>query len=109
MLQQRPDWRVCAEAASGQDALEKVRQSIPDLILLDFLMPGMDGLQATRELAKLVPNVPILMFSMHLSQQLIEAAQSAGIRGAVSKSDAGKVVEGVEALLRHEVFFASCA
>jgi DNA-binding NarL/FixJ family response regulator len=109
MLQERENWQVCGEAANGQDALEKVKQSAPDLILLDFLMPGMDGLQAARELSKVAPNVPILMFSMHLSRQLIEAAQSAGIRGAVPKSDARKVVEGVEALLRHEPYFGECA
>jgi DNA-binding NarL/FixJ family response regulator len=109
MLQERENWQVCGEAANGEDALAKVKESAPDLILLDFLMPGMDGLQAARELSKLVPDVPILMFSMHLSQQLIEAAQSAGIRGAVPKSDARRVVAGVEALLRNEAFFGECA
>lgn len=109
MLERHAGWQVCGEAASGPDALEKVKQSTPDLIVLDFLMPGMDGLQAARELGKVVPHVPILMFSMHLSRQLVEAAQTVGIRGAVAKSDARRVVEGVEALLRHEVFFAGTA
>ena len=105
MLQQHAGWKVCGEAADGRDALKKVTQSAPDLIVLDFLMPGMDGLQAARELGKLVPDVPILMFTMHLSHQLVEEARNAGVRGAVPKSDAGRLVEGVEAVLRNEPYF----
>jgi DNA-binding NarL/FixJ family response regulator len=67
----------------------------------------MDGMQAAREIGKLVPHVPILMFTMHLSRQLVEEARNVGIRGAVAKSDVRHVIEGVEALLRHESFFYS--
>jgi len=105
MLQQHSAWEVCGEAANGRDALEKVQLMKPDLIVLDFLMPGMDGLQTAREIGKLVPAVPILMFTMHLSQQLVEEARNVGIRGAVAKSDAGRIIEGVEALLRNEAYF----
>jgi DNA-binding NarL/FixJ family response regulator len=105
-LQQHADWKVCGEAANGREALEKVQNLGPDLIVLDFLMPGMDGLQAARELGKLAPHVPILMFSMHLSRQLIDEARNAGVRGAVSKSDARRLVEGAEAVLRNEPYFA---
>jgi DNA-binding NarL/FixJ family response regulator len=107
MLQQHGGWRICGEAVDGPDALEKVRSNRPDLIVLDFLMPGMDGLQAARELGRLVPNVPILLFSMHLSRQLIEEARHVGVRGAVPKSDPRQLVEGLEALLRNEPYFAS--
>lgn len=106
MLQQHSSWEVCGEAANGPDALEKVQLMKPDLIVLDFLMPGMDGLQTAREIGKLVPTIPILMFTMHLSRQLVEEARNVGIRGAVAKSDAGKIIEGVEALLRDEAYFA---
>lgn len=105
MLQQHAQWKVCGEAANGREALDKVQTLRPDLIVLDFLMPGMDGLQAARELRKLVPHVPILLFTMHLSRQLIEQARNAGVRGAVSKSDASRLVEGVEAVLRNEPYF----
>jgi DNA-binding NarL/FixJ family response regulator len=106
MLQQHAQWKVCGEAANGREALDKVQMLGPDLIVLDFLMPGMDGLQAARELGKLVPHVPILMFTMHLSRQLIDQARNVGVRGAVSKSDARRLVEGVEAVLRNEPYFA---
>jgi DNA-binding NarL/FixJ family response regulator len=107
LLGRHPGWEVCGEAANGSDAVHEVRGLNPDLIVLDFLMPGMDGLQTAREFAKLVPHVPILMFTMHLSRQLIDEARNAGIRGAVAKSDAGRIVEGVEALLRNEPYFAT--
>ncbi len=106
MLQQHSQWAVCGEAANGRDALEKVQLMQPDIIVLDFLMPGMDGLQTAREIGKLLPSIPILMFTMHLSQQLVEEARNVGIRGAVPKSDAGRIIEGVEALLRNEAYFS---
>jgi len=105
LLQQHPDWRVCGEAVNGRDAIDKARELNPDVIVLDFLMPGMDGLQAAREIGKVVPSIPILMFTMHMSRQLVHEAQKAGIQGAVAKSDVTRVVEGLEALLRHEQFF----
>jgi len=105
LLEHHPDWSVCAEAANGKEAVSKVKELAPDLIVLDFMMPVMNGLQAARAISSLVPGVPILMFSMHMSRQLLEEAQSAGARGAVLKTDTRNVVEGVEALLRHESYF----
>ena len=107
LLQQHPDWRVCGEAANGQDAITQASELTPDVIVLDFLMPGMNGMQAAREIGKLIPDVPILMFTTHLSRQLVEEARNVGIRGAVAKSDARYVIDGLEALLRNESFFYS--
>ncbi|PYX02575.1 MAG: hypothetical protein DMG85_21275 [Acidobacteria bacterium] len=107
LLHQHPHWQVCGEAANGQDAITRARDLAPDVIVLDFLMPGMNGMQAAREIGKLIPEVPILMFTTHLSHQLVEEARNVGIRGAVAKSDARYVIDGLEALLRHESFFYS--
>ena len=107
LLQQHPDWQVCGEAANGQDAITRARDLSPDIIVLDFLMPGMNGMQAAREIGKVIPDVPILMFTTYLSQQLVEEARNVGIRGAVAKSDARYVIDGLEALLRNESFFYS--
>jgi DNA-binding NarL/FixJ family response regulator len=105
LLQQHPYWEICGEAVDGPDAVEKAQTLRPDLIVLDFMMPGMNGLQAAREIGKLIPGVPILMFSMHVSRQFVEEARDAGCRGAVAKSDVGHVIEGVEALLHNEAYF----
>jgi len=107
LLQQHPHWEVCGEAANGQDAITRARELSPDIIVLDFLMPGMNGMQAAREIGRLIPDVPILMFTTYLSRQLVEEARNVGIRGAVAKSDARYVIDGLEALLRNESFFYS--
>jgi DNA-binding NarL/FixJ family response regulator len=107
LLQQHPGWEICGEAVDGRDAVLKAQLLTPDLIVLDFLMPEVDGLQAARQIGQLVPGVPILMFSMHLSKQLMEEAKNVGVRGAVAKTDTRHLIEGVEALLRHESFFES--
>jgi DNA-binding NarL/FixJ family response regulator len=107
LLQQHPDWRVCGEAANGQDAITRATELNPDVIVLDFLMPGMNGMQAAHEIGKVIPDVPILMFTTYLSRQLVEEARNVGIRGAVAKSDARYVIDGLEALLRNESFFYS--
>ena len=107
LLQQHPDWEVCGEAANGWDAVKKTQELSPDLIVLDFLMPGMDGLEAARRITRLVPDVPIMMFTMHMSRQLVEQARSVGVLGALCKSDVRHVVEGLEAVLRHEAYFGA--
>lgn len=106
LLQQHPGWDVCGEAANGQDAIDQVRNDNPDIVVLDFLMPGMNGLRAAREIQLVAPQLPILMFTMHLSKELVNEARQAGVSGAVAKSEPRQLVAGVEALLRHERFFA---
>ena len=107
LLGRHPDWEICGEAVDGRDAVNKARELNPDVIVLDFAMPEMNGLQSAWEIARLSPSTPILLFCMFLSNQLVEVAQkNAGIRGAVSKADVIRdLVQGVEALLRRETFF----
>ncbi|HYL16849.1 MAG TPA: response regulator transcription factor [Terriglobales bacterium] len=107
LLEQNPEWQICGEAADGQDAISKVRQLAPDLVILDFLMPGMNGLDVAREISKVAPQTPMLMCTLYLSHQLTEIARSAGLRGAVPKDGVELLSRGVEALLRNETFFAA--
>lgn len=107
LIEQDPEWRVCGEAVDGKDAVHKARQLTPDLIVLDFLMPGMNGLEAAREISKAVPDVPILMCTMYVSRQLTEVAKRSGLQGTVPKSGVHQLAQGVRALLRHETFFST--
>jgi len=108
LLEMHPDWEVCGEAVDGRDAIDKTRELGPDLILLDFAMPIMNGLQSAQEINKSFPRTPMLLFTMFLSSQLVNEARNSGIRGAVNKADAVRdLVPGIEALLRHETFFPS--
>lgn len=91
----------------GADAVEKAQQLAPDLILMDFSMPQMDGVQAAREIAKSGTDIPILLFTLNLSPQLVRMARNAGLRGAISKSEISKLPFAIKALQRGETFFYS--
>jgi DNA-binding NarL/FixJ family response regulator len=105
LLEQQDSWRVCSEATNGREAIERAQQTAPDVIVLDFQMPEMNGLDAAREIRRRSPDVPILMLTLHMSRQLADQAKRAGIRGACDKGDIGCVVEGVDALLHHGTYY----
>jgi two-component system invasion response regulator UvrY len=105
ILEQQVSWRVCGEARTGAEALRKVLESPPDLIVLDYQMPDLNGVDVARQICELFPKIPILMVTLHLSKQLSEAARMAGVRGACAKQDIGSVVEAVEVLLRDQTYF----
>lgn len=107
VIEQNPDWQICGEAIDGKDAIQKAQQLSPDLVVLDFLMPGTNGLEAAREINRTAPNLPILMCTMYLSHQLTEILKSAGCRGAVAKGGTDQLARGMQALLRRETFFDS--
>ena len=105
ILEQQSSWQVCGEARTGAEALRKVLESPPDLIVLDYQMPDLNGVDIAKQISELFPKIPILMVTIHLSKQLAEAARLAGVRGACAKQDIGSVVEAVEMLLRDQTYF----
>lgn len=109
LLEQVSGWRVCGEATDGRDVVQRAMDMKPDLIVLDFQMPGMNGLQAACEIAKIAHDIPLLLCSAHLTGVLVAEARRAGIHGAVSKSNSTEILNGVRALLRHDTFFCGTA
>jgi len=105
LLEQQSTWQVSDEARTGGEALQRVKNNPPDMILLDFQMPDLNGLDVAREINKLFPEIPILMVTIHLSKQLSDEARRVGIRGACAKSDVGSIVEAVDALLHAGTYF----
>ena len=81
------DWHVCGEAENGKVAVEKVKDLQPDVVVLDFQMPIMNGLEAARKIALIAPNTAMVMLTMHNSHQLWKDAHAAGITEVLSKSD----------------------
>jgi DNA-binding NarL/FixJ family response regulator len=105
ILEQQETWRVCGEARNGVEALHKVSESPPDLIVLDYQMPDLNGVDVAKQISAMFPSIPILMVTLHLSRQLAEVAREAGVRGACAKQDIGAVVEAVDLLLRDRTYF----
>jgi two-component system chemotaxis response regulator CheY len=104
-LEQHNGWRVCDEARNGREVVDRFQKIRPDLIVLDFHMPYMNGLDAARIITEHSPDIPILMVTLYLSKQLSDEARRVGVRGACAKTDIGSVVDGVGALLRDETYF----
>ena len=96
----KTDWIVCGEAENGYAAIELARTSKPDVVLLDYAMPVMNGLEAARELSVQSPECVLLMYTMFAAPQLIELASAAGIRAVFSKevNGIGAVIEAIEAI-----------
>jgi DNA-binding NarL/FixJ family response regulator len=105
VIEEHPGW-VCAEARNGRDAISKIQQRAPDIVILSLCMCPMDGLQAARTISKLLPDLPVLLCtSTAIPLSLVCMAQRCGIKGTVSKYDSRQIVSGIDALLRHETFF----
>ena len=108
LLEKQPGWQVCGEASNGIEAIEGVERYAPDIVVMDLAMPIMNGLQAAPEIVKTHPKLPMLLISVQeVSKQLAWEARNAGYRGAVTKSGGDEVLKGIEALLRHDLFFYS--
>lgn len=105
LLEQHSDWEVCAEAVDGVDAVSKAQQCRPDIIILDFFMPGMTGVEAARVLGRVLPSVPILIVTLYVTAELVKQAKAAGIKGAAPKSDILQIFNGVDALVNKKTFF----
>jgi DNA-binding NarL/FixJ family response regulator len=101
-------FEICAEAATGLDAVQKARESKPDVAVIDVSMPGLNGLEATRMIVKDVPKAEVLILTMHESEQLIEGVLNAGARGYLLKTDVARDLPlAIESLYKQRPFFSS--
>jgi len=103
LFSREPDFEVCAEADNGRNAIQVAQESHPNLILLDLAMPVMNGLDAARALKRLMPEVPIVMFSAYSDSFIEKEAHSAGISALVSKFEDMSVLVGIARNLVHEI------
>jgi two-component system invasion response regulator UvrY len=87
-------FNVVAQARSGEDALEKVKDSRPDVVVMDYSMPDMDGLEATRQIRAAIPKQSVILYTAYVDDALKKAASDAGAALVVGK------VEGLETLER---------
>jgi DNA-binding NarL/FixJ family response regulator len=99
-IETQTDLEICGEAVDGSDAIEKAKQLQPDLILLDLAMPNMNGAEAAPIIKRLLPKVPIVLFTLYKEQIGTALFSKLGIDAVFSKPDGGwKLVECVRGLL----------
>ncbi|NGY64533.1 response regulator transcription factor [Lentzea sp. NEAU-D13] len=105
ILDNEPDLTVVAEAGDGTEAINLARSEQPDLAILDIAMPRLTGLQAARELSRLLPDLRILILTMYDNEQYFFEALKSGASGYVLKSVADRdLVEACRAAMRGEPF-----
>jgi DNA-binding NarL/FixJ family response regulator len=108
LLEAHPGWEICGEAKDGREAVEFANRARPDLVLLDIGMPGLNGLDAARQIHAACPDIRILILTMHDTEQLVREVLAVGARGYLLKSDSGRdLVAAVEALQNHRTFFTT--
>ena len=98
LFEREEDYNICAEAKNGQEAIELALKHHPDLIILDWAMPLLGGLAAARELKKIMPAVPIILFTQHADTGVTLLESDVNIDRVVSKSVPEKLMEHVKAL-----------
>ncbi|HEY4879380.1 MAG TPA: response regulator transcription factor [Candidatus Acidoferrales bacterium] len=108
LLESREGWVVCGEAADGLEAVEKTEKLQPDVVVMDMLMPHLNGLEAARRIHREFPDSHVLILTLHDVPELIRLVQTAGAQGLVLKSDSNRLlISAVEHLGRSDTFYSN--
>lgn len=107
VLEQVPDWEVVAEAGNGREAVRLADEHKPDVAILDVAMPQLNGIEATRQIVRLVPGTRVLVLSMHADEAYVAQMLQAGAKGYLLKDSADvDLVEAVRAVAQGRSFFS---
>jgi DNA-binding NarL/FixJ family response regulator len=108
LLESRAHLQVVAEATTGVEALHAARETSPDIAIIDYSLPEMNGLDLTRALKRELPRIEILIYTMHDHEELVMGMLRAGARGFVLKSDSGRhLFAAIDALSIHRPYFSA--
>ena len=102
LLEGHNGWEICGEAATNSEALQKAIELKPDVLLKDWVMPGVSNLEVTAQIAKLLPETTIVLFSFYDIPQLEGIAKAAGVNSVASK-DLSSLIAAIESALRSSV------
>jgi DNA-binding NarL/FixJ family response regulator len=108
LLEGNGGWQIVAQASNGHEALQLARETRPDIAILDYTLPQMDGLELTRAIRHALPRTEVLIYTMHEQECIVAEILRAGARGYVLKSDPGEhLIAAVEALARGRPWFSA--
>jgi DNA-binding NarL/FixJ family response regulator len=108
IISAQPGWEVCGEARTSEEGLRLAAELQPDIVVMDLLLPDLNGLDAARRLKKLLPEIGIVILSGHEGRELIQSVFDAGIRAFVFKTDARRhLAPAIAALLEGKPYLAS--
>lgn len=107
ILEERSDWDVVAEVGDGRDAVRRTVALKPDVAILDIGMPQLNGIDATQQIVRRVPETRVLILSMHSDEAYVTRALQAGAKGYMLKDAAGKdLLKGVTAVASNTSYFS---
>src|SRR6266404_4099444 len=108
VIERQPGWEVCGIAATGRQAVEQAFALEPDVVVMDMSMPEFNGLEATQQIKRRLPQTEILIFTAHQIEELIPEVFKAGAKSLIFKADAHTyLVEAIQSLSQHKSFFTS--
>lgn len=106
-LLENDGFEICGEFSNGREAVDGVKQLKPDVAILDISMPELNGVEATQQIARQFPDSPVIVMTMHDSEELARRVLEAGARGYVLKSDAARdLTQAVKSVLKGQPFFS---
>ena len=97
-IETNTDWEICGEAENGEAAVALVQATKPDLVVLDLSMPGLNGIEAARQVRAIAPATGVILFTNYASPELTMLASSVGISAVISKDSADVMIHLIEAL-----------
>jgi len=108
MILQQPGWEVCGDASSGREVVAQAPALNPDIIVMDIGMPELNGLDATRQIKRVLPNTEVLIFTANETEEIVRTVFKAGAKAYLLKSDANQhLIPAIEALCKHRTYFSS--
>lgn len=93
------NWRVCFEAMDGNEAVQRSLEMRPDLVMLDFAMPDLDGISAGQRIRRRLPDTPVLVYTFMVTPQLEAFVKASGLQGVVAKADTQALIAEVRRVL----------
>jgi len=106
LLENEKGWEVCGEASDGEEAVKRSSALHPDIIIMDAVMPHVNGFEATRQIVRTTPDMPVVITTLYEYPEMLRQAQSAGALACVGKSQTMRLlVTAVKSAMEHQPFF----